>query len=247
MTWLDFREPVSAWTHFVWMMLTLPATWLLWRLARGSLLKRLGVLIFGTTCALCYAGSWLYHAVPEAIVGPFHAFDHVAIYLFIAGTVTPIGLVVLRGWWRFTLLSTIWLLALCGVVMRLSADLPVQTLTLFYLVMGWIGLLTYFELARQLSHATLRPIWIGGVFYTVGAVINTLHWPVLAPGVFGSHELFHLFVMAGSGWHYYFLLVAVVAHPMKGVVPAPGKLNASLTRRLSATLKPAPAVETVRQ
>src|SRR5262245_7666532 len=171
MTWLDFREPVSAWTHLVWLMMSLPATWLLWRLARGSLVKRIGVLIFGASCALCYAGSWLYHAVPEAIAGPFHALDHVAIYVFIAGTTTPIGLVVLRGRWRLTLLVGIWLMALTGVTMRLTAEPSIPTQTVFYLLMGWIGCLTYFELARRLSHARIRPIWIGGLFYTVGAVI----------------------------------------------------------------------------
>lgn len=237
MSWLDFREPVSAWTHFTWMILTLPATGLLWRLARGCLLKRLGVLIFGLTCTLCYAGSWLYHAVPEAIVGPFHTLDHVAIYLFIAGTVTPIGLVVLNGWWRFTLVGSIWLMASVGVAMRLSGTQPVETLTLFYLLMGWIGCLMYFELARRLSHATVRPIWIGGLFYTVGAIINAAHWPILVPGVFGSHELFHVFVMAGSAWHYYFLLVAVVSFQP---VPAARVSEGLAIRPRTATLRDSP-------
>ena len=67
MNWLTCREPVSAWTHFAWLMLALPATWVLWRLSRGSLLKRLGGAIFGLSLVLCYAGSWLYHAVPPAL------------------------------------------------------------------------------------------------------------------------------------------------------------------------------------
>src|SRR5438067_235334 len=111
MTWLVFREPVSAWTHFVWLVLSLPATVILWRLARDSWLKRIGVAVFGLTCAACFGGSWLYHAVPLSVVEPFHAFDHVAIYLFIAGTVTPIGLVVLQGRWRVWLLAAIWIMA----------------------------------------------------------------------------------------------------------------------------------------
>jgi len=209
MTWLDFREPVSAWTHFTWLVLSLPATVILLRLARGDLLKRIGFSVFGVTCAACFGGSWLYHAVPESIAEPFHAFDHVAIYLFIAGTVTPVALVVLRGRWRVSLLSAIWILAASGVVTRLTAGLSISKATLLYLAMGWLGLMTYFELARRLTHARLRWLWIGGVVYTVGAVINTLHWPVFAPGVFESHELFHLFVMAGSSAHVWFMLAVV--------------------------------------
>lgn len=246
MTWLDFREPVSAWTHFAWLVMSLPATWLLWQMARGSLLKRAGVLIFGASCALCYAGSWLYHAVPEAIVEPFHALDHVAIYLFIAGTTTPIGLVVLRGRWRVTLLLAVWMMALTGIVMRLTANPSIQTLTAFYLIMGWTACLTYFELARRLGHAAIRPIWIGGVFYSVGAVINALHWPVLAPGAFESHDLFHLFVMAGSACHYYFMQAVIVPFPNQAApvlalaTASTGALTAPLNALSPAEVNPEP-------
>jgi len=221
MIWFDFREPVSAWTHLTWLLLSLPATLFLWYVARGSILKRFGVVVFGVTLAMCYAGSFLYHAVPEAISEPFHAFDHVAIYVFIAGTVTPIALVVLRGRWRVAILSIIWIMALTGVAVRLLAEPSIPMATVFYVSMGWVGLAAYFELARRLTHAKLRGLWLGGLFYTVGAVINTLHWPVLSPGVFESHELFHLFVMAGSGCHYYFMVVAIVAFPMTPAVLPP--------------------------
>jgi hemolysin III len=75
-------------------------------------------------------------------------------------------------------------------------------------------------LAELLSHARMRPLWIGGLFYSVGAVLNRLHWPVLVPGAFEAHEVFHLFVMAGSAWHFYFMLSAVLPYqPMPALVP----------------------------
>src|SRR5439155_6626029 len=111
-------------------------TVILVRLARGNWLKQLGVSVFGVTAAACFGGSWLYHAVPDPIVEPFHAFDHVAIFLFIAGTVTPVALVVLNGRWRVSLLSAIWIMAASGVVMRLTAEPSVPKATLFYLAMG---------------------------------------------------------------------------------------------------------------
>lgn len=210
MDWNSFREPVSAWTHFVWMVLALPATVWLWHLARGNRLKQVGVAVFGLSMVACYGGSWLYHSVPSDLIPPFATLDHIGIYLLIAGTTTPIALVVLRGRWRVGLLAGIWSLAALGIALRLAWDLPIGVLTVFYLFMGWIGCAMYFELARVLGHAGVRPIWIGGLFYSVGAILNGLDWPVIVPGVFEAHELFHLFVMTGTGWHYYFMLSHVV-------------------------------------
>ena len=88
----------------------------------------------------------------------------------------------------------------------------------FYLAMGWGESLCYFELARRINHRALLPILYGGLFYSVGAVLNLLRWPTLWPGVFGPHELFHLFVMAGSLCHFWFMLT-VVAHHRPGRLP----------------------------
>jgi hemolysin III len=206
------REPVSAWTHFTWMVLSLPGTLVLWRLSRGDLLKRVGVAVFGLSLTLCYAGSWLYHSVPAALSEPFATADHIGIYLLIAGTTTPIGLVVLRGWWRIGLLSGIWLLAGVGIALRLTTTLPIRQWTILYLFMGWIGCSMYWELIRRLSRGKVGLILLGGVFYSIGAVINSMGWPNLDPPLFGPHELFHVFVMLGTLLHYYFMIRAVVPY-----------------------------------
>jgi hemolysin III len=221
MAWLHVREPVSAWTHFAWLIVALPALCVLWRLSGGSLYKRVGGAIFSLTLALCFTGSWLYHSVPADLARPFATLDHIGIYLFIAGTTTPIALVLLSGWWRRGLLALIWGLALAGVTVRLSVRPTVLQLTGFYLVMGWVGLATYFELARRLSHAALRPLWLGALCYSVGAVLNGLDWPVIVPGVFEAHEVFHLFVMAGSACHYVFMLCAVIPYQELVVAASP--------------------------
>src|SRR6266436_939153 len=100
MTWLAFREPASAWTHLVWLALAIPATGLLCRLGRGDVVKQAGLQVFGFSLIFCSAGSFLFHSAPAWLAGPFNAMDHIGIYLLIAGTVTPIALVVLRGRWR---------------------------------------------------------------------------------------------------------------------------------------------------
>jgi hemolysin III len=183
------------------------------------------MLAFGLGLALCYGGSCLFHAVPLSLEETFNLVDHLGIYTLIAGTVTPIALVVLRGWWRLGLLALIWLLAVTGTVLRLTTELPLAYRTGFYLLMGWIGCITYAELARHLSHAKLRPMWVGGLFYSAGAIFNAAHWPRLAPPVFGTHELFHLFVMAGSLCHYHFMLAVLV--PYRRPVPVPVSVPAA--------------------
>jgi hemolysin III len=124
------------------------------------------------------------------------------------------------------LLGSLWTLAAAGCVLRVTTDLTLAQRTGLYLAMGWLGCVSYFELVRHLSHAKVRPIWLGGLFYSVGAVLNFAHWPVLWPGVFEAHELFHLFVMAGSLFHYYFMLKVVVPYP-RVVEPSADVLEAA--------------------
>ena len=76
--------------------------------------------------------------------------------------------------------------------------------------MGWGAVICYAEIARVVSHRALVPVVVGGLSYSVGAVLNLLRWPALWPGTFGTHELFHLFVLAGSLAHYLFILKVVV-------------------------------------
>ena len=212
MGFLDFREPVSAWTHFLWMWLAIPGTVLLWRRSRGDGLKQASLLIFGLTLILCYLGSTLFHGIRS----PQHArmlwkLDHVGIYLLIAGTYTPAVLVLLEGWWRWSMLGLIWFLAGAGILMRLLASRISPALsTGLYLLMGWSAILCYFELARVITQRGMRLVVLGGILYSIGALINLMHWPKPVLGLFGSHEVMHLFVMSGSLAHFCFMLTQVV-------------------------------------
>lgn len=206
---LDVREPVSVWTHALGMALAVPGTVLLWNQAEGDRARRFVLLVYGVCLAGCYGFSVLNHAVqggPERIAG-FALLDRVGIYGLIAGTYTPVVWIVLRGPWRRWTLILVWLAAGLGSSLHLVFGvLPAWLGTSLYLAMGWGAVVLYVELARVLSHRALAPIVVGGTFYSVGAVLNLLKWPNLAPGVFGSHELFHLFVMAGSLIHFRFIL-----------------------------------------
>src|SRR2546427_11237 len=134
MDWTYCREPVSAWTHGAWMLLALPGGWLLWRRTRGESGKRVGIAIYSFSMVFCFGASWLFHSVPPAWEDRCATLDHIGIYTLIAGTVTPIVLVVLRGSLRSCLLAAVWAMAIAGSVLRLTVAVPPWLSTLSYLV-----------------------------------------------------------------------------------------------------------------
>ena len=114
MDWLHFREPVSAWTHGIWFMLAFPASLILWKAGRGDRIKQISLLVFGLSLIICFGGSLLYHALrlrPQIMEGWFAKADSIGIYLLIAGSITPVAMVVLQGAWRTITLASIWLMA----------------------------------------------------------------------------------------------------------------------------------------
>src|SRR3954470_19692809 len=214
MNLIELREPASALSHGAGMLLSLAATASLLRLSRGEgRAKRLSLLIYGLSMTACYEASMMFHGVrgPSGRIDLFNRLDHIGICLYIAGTYTPVAWNVLRGRWRSWTLTLAWVWALVGSILQLAGTSPSSMFTTgFYLGMGWAMVFLYLELARNLGHRALFPILIGGFFYTTGAVLNVLGLPLLWPGVFGSHELFHLFVLAGSAAHYQFVLHVLV-------------------------------------
>ncbi len=214
MDFFDLREPISAWSHCAGLLLALPGTLLLWRRSSGDhLAKRLSLLVFGLSLAFCYAASTLYHGlrIPKDRLAAFDRLDRIGIFLLIAGSYTPLAWGLMRGRWRWGTLATAWLITtIASGRLVIAGPLPPLLTTGLYLGMGWGVIACYAELARAVSHRALRPLIAGGLFYSVGAVLNLLRWPVLWPGLFGVHELFHLFVLAGSLAHYQLILKCAV-------------------------------------
>lgn len=223
MSLFPFREPMNALTHGFWLVVCIPAVVILLSRARGDRLRVLGIAIYGLSLMACFASSWLFHAIngSQQAIDMCNTLDHVSIFFFIAGSSTPVGLVYLRGSWRKGFLSAVWLLAGTGILLRLSgAPLPLYARTTLYLLLGWIGCLTYFQLSRRLSTRQIAPIWVGGILYTLGAGINMAGQPTLVEGILGPHEIFHLLVMAGSLAHYYFILAILLGNPRPLDIPS---------------------------
>ena len=198
-----FRDPVSGLTHLLGALLSVVGlVCLLWvAIERGSVWHVVSFAVFGVSLILLYSGSAVYHLVraSDRVIQILRRVDHMMIFVLIAGTYTPFCLVPLRGPWGFALLSGIWLVGILGMVFSiLWIDAPRWLTTGIYLAMGWAIVIAAFPLARHLSVGALAWMGAAGLFYTLGAVIYATKRPNLVPGVFGFHEIWHLFVMAGS-------------------------------------------------
>jgi hemolysin III len=205
-----FREPVNGLTHLAGALLSVVGLGLL--LARaaagGNVWQVASFAVFGVSLVLLYTASSLYHLVRLSPRGvrTLRRIDHMAVYVLIAGTYTPFCLVALRqrAAWGWSLLGIVWGLALAGIVLKtVWLGAPRRLTTLFYAGMGWMVVVAIVPLVRSVPAAGLAWLAAGGLFYTVGAAIYAFKWPNPRPNVFGFHEIWHLFVMAGSFSHFW--------------------------------------------
>jgi hemolysin III len=173
-------------------------------------------IVYGISLFLLYLASSLYHLLPvsERAKRVLRQFDHVAIFLLIAGTYTPVCLVPLRGPWGWSLFGAVWALALAGMFLAIFAiDAPRWITTAVYLAMGWLIIIAVWPLVRLVSAEGVFWFFLGGGFYSAGAVIYALKRPDPVPHVFGFHEIFHVFVMLGSLCHFLGIVRAVLPLP----------------------------------
>lgn len=172
--------------------------------------RYVGAAVFATSLILLYASSASYHLVPwpDRLRGVMKRVDHSMIFLFIAGTYTPFCLIVLDYAWGIPMLAVVWTLAAIGVLSTILWPYAPRWLTVTpYLAIGWIGIIPAVQVVRVMSGGQLALLALGGALYTIGAVIYARKWPDPFPRIFGFHEVFHAFVIAGSALH--FALVAI--------------------------------------
>lgn len=170
--------------------------------------------IFGFGMIMVYTASTLYHSLnlSEKNVKRLRTFDHIMIFIFIAATYTPVCLIALQGAWGWSLFGSIRGLALFGILIKLTRlDVQRWVLTANYVMMGWLVIVGFLPLADALQPKALGWLVAGGLFYTVGAVIYFAKRPDPLPDFFGSHEVFHIFVMMGSFSHFWLMYHYVIA------------------------------------
>jgi hemolysin III len=206
-----FREPANSLTHLVGVVLALVGTVTLLVLASDAV-RLVSFAVYGASLVLVYVASTLLHAVrcrPE-VLRRLRIFDHAAIFGLIAGTYTPVALVVLRPEapaWGWSLFAAAWGFAGLGVLFKvLWIGAPRWLSVALYVAMGWMAVLAMAPLAHALPVGALVWLFAGGLAYSVGAVIYALKRPDPWPRTFGFHAVWHLFVLAGSVCHYVMVL-----------------------------------------
>ena len=211
----SLREPVSALTHSLGALLSVLGLIILLAEAIGnnSVRQVVAFSIFGGSLVAMYSTSAFYHSfnLSERGIANLRRIDHMMIYVLIAGTYTPVCLLLLGEPLGLVLLSTVWALAAIGTAAKIVwLDAPTWISTALYLGMGWIAVLVIKPLLAVAPTAFFLWIAGGGILYSVGAVVHAMKWPrpstVERPLAFGSHEIWHLFVMAGSFCHYWAIL-----------------------------------------
>jgi len=171
----------------------------------GDLSQQSALLIFGLSLVCLYTVSSLYHSVPWSQVWKqrFQRIDHSMIYVLIAGTYTPIAAIILDGWLRWAALGTVWGIAAVGTVQKtFMTQLGHRFSVTLQVIQGWLAVLLLAPLSQRLPWPALLLLLLGGLLYMVGMVAYATKRPRLWPHVFSYHEVFHVFVVAGSAAHY---------------------------------------------
>ena len=168
-------------------------------------IPRLSAFVFAASVAAMLGVSALYHRVvwPPAPRRWIRRLDHAAIFLLIAGTYTPFGLVALDGSWRVTVLAIAWTGALAAIVLKVAwIDAPRWVAALVAVCLGWVGVVALPEVHDSVGLTPLMLLGVGGLLYSAGAIIYALRRPDPAPSIFGYHELFHALVVAAAACQY---------------------------------------------
>lgn len=203
------KDPGSAITHFIGMLMAaFAAVPLIIKAAREpARIYLVSIIIYAVSLVLLYAASTTYHTFDrsEKINTLLKKIDHMMISVLIAGSYTPICLLVLGGRTGFILLSIVWGIALIGILIKAFwVYCPKWVSSALYIGMGWTCVLAFTQILNSMSPAAFGWLLAGGVIYTAGGIIYALKLPIfnLRHENFGSHEIFHLFVMGGSACHF---------------------------------------------
>ena len=211
------KDPGSAITHFIgFLMAIFAAVPLLIKAAhQPDRIYIVSLSIYAASLILLYAASTTYHTFDksEKINTILKKIDHMMISVLIAGSYTPVCLLVLKGRTGYILLAIVWAFAIASILIKAFwVYCPKWISSVLYIGMGWTCVLAFTQLLTSLSHTAFLWLLAGGVIYTVGGVIYALKLPIFNAKHknFGSHEIFHLFVMAGSACHFIVMYSLIV-------------------------------------
>ncbi len=215
---VKIQDPVSALTHFIGAILSVAASvfLLVQGIRNGSMEYIVGLGVFGLSLVLLYSTSTIYHIIDteNKMSQVMKRVDHMMIFVLIAGTYTPVCLIPLAatqgGQTGLIILVIIWAVAFLGIILKLFwLHAPRWVSTAQYIFMGWIAIFAIYPIMKAMTPLGFGLLLAGGIFYTVGGVIYATKWPKFQNKWFGFHEIFHLFVMAGSLCHFFMVLTLI--------------------------------------
>ena len=196
----NLEEKLNVWSHAFGIFLSIIALVLLMTKAieKGNIWMMISFPIFGISLILLYLASTLYHSAKDPSKRfKLKIFDHAAIYVLIAGSYTPFTLVSLNGETGWFIFSIVWILAFTGIILKLFFTGRFKVLsTAMYVLMGWLIIFYFKELTANLNSDGVFYLILGGVFYTIGAVLYSIK------KIKFNHAIFHVFVLGGSFCHF---------------------------------------------
>ncbi|MGN8631558.1 PAQR family membrane homeostasis protein TrhA [Blautia sp. HCP3S3_G3] len=215
------KDPGSAITHGIAMLLAIAGAMpLLFKAARGTDTLHITALsIFILTMILLYAASTIYHSIDstEKVNRRLRKMDHMMIFIMIAGSYTPICLIALHNRTGYILCALVWAIAILGIVLKgFWIGCPKWVSSILYIGMGWLCVLAFVPIFHSLPRAGFGWLLAGGIIYTIGGIIYALKVPIFNARHknFGSHEIFHVFVMLGSLCHFIVMYFFVAPMPV---------------------------------
>jgi hemolysin III len=199
------KEPASALSHLVGFVFALVGAGYLISQSLGDPVKTATMIGYSVGLAALFLASTVYHGMDLGTRGNLflRRLDHTAIFLLIAGSYLPVVMHTLDGAWRWAMVGVLAGLTLVGLVVKLAwMSSPRWLSGGIYLLLGWVGVVRFTTWYEMLEPLTFGLLVAGGVTYSVGAVIYATKKPDPWPGVFGFHEVWHLFVLGGAGMHF---------------------------------------------
>lgn len=203
------HEPFSAISHLAGAVMFLFLGALLLRRGQGDRSRIAFLGVYAASCVLLFSMSGLYHMLVRGEVSHQVAerLDHGAIFVLVAGTFTPIHGILFHGWLRWAPLIFMWSAAIAGIIVKtiFFEDFPEWLGITFYLALGWFGVFGAALLARRYGLAFIKPMVLGGLLYSLGAVMHFRGWFVVVPGWIHAHELCHIAVLFAALIHWRFI------------------------------------------
>lgn len=219
--YLGFHEPFSSLSHLLAAAVALVASFYLIRKGRGNAIRVTSLVVFSISVIFLYSMSGVYHLLSKEGVARevLQRLDHAGIWVLIAGTFTPIHVILFRGAWRWAILLLVWTVAITGLVLEVVffADFPEWLTLSLFLGLGWVGALSGYKFKSSFHGESLRLLGLGGIFYSIGAVADFMRLPILWPHIIEAHEVFHVFVILGTLCHWLFIY-QWASHPVANTI-----------------------------